>query len=111
MNVYVIELETMNVFNTNVNKIIMFKSSSHAYEYALKLEPLIKRDKINSLDEAIKSKVIWESNRHNFPRYRCKMTSIDNDVIIGLHNYDKEKENYRHMIQNIYKNLKINDLI
>ena len=111
MNVYVIELETVNVFNTNVNKIIMFKSSKHGYEYALKLEPLIKRDKINTLDEAIKTKIIWESNRHNFPRYRCKMTAIDNDIMTGMYNHDKEKENYRQVLQTIYKNLKINDLI
>ncbi len=109
MSSYLIELETINIFNTSINKIILFKSAESAYEYALKIEPLIKRETINMMEKAIEMKIIWESNNNIFPKYKCKITPIDNDILWGLYHLDKDTGRY--LIQNIYTNLKVNNII
>jgi hypothetical protein len=106
MLAYLIELETINIFNTNTNKIILCKTANLAYEYALKLEPMIKRDIINTIDIAINSMIIWETT-NNFPRYRCKLTPIENDILWSVYQLDKNKN----VLTNIYTNLKINNII
>jgi hypothetical protein len=109
MLAYLIELETINIFNTNTNKIILFKTAILAYEYALKLEPMIKRDIINTIDIAINSMIIWETT-NNFPRYKCKLTPIDNDILWSVYMNDKTFQN-RNVLTNIYTNLKINNIV
>ena len=107
-NCYLLELEIINIFNTNTNKVILCKSYEMAYEYGMKIEPLIKRAHINSIEKAIENKIIWETD-NNFPKYKCKITPINCDIMWELYNmnpYDKHK-----IVQNIYTHLKINNLV
>ena len=107
---YLIELETINVFNSTTTKVILCKAANLAYEYALRIEPLIKRDNINSLESAINDKIIWEGNKTSFPKYKCKLTEIDNDILCAymIQNKDITKP---YIIQNIYTHLKINNIV
>jgi hypothetical protein len=108
MPLYLIEVETVNIFNSNINKIIFFKTAKHAYDYAIKLDPLVKKDNIYSLEKAIKNNIIWESNKNIFPFYKCKIIEMDNDMMWGVYHCEKDKGN---LVQSIYKNLKINEVI
>ena len=112
MLAYLIELETINIFNTNTNKIFLCKTANLAYEYALKLEPMIKRDIVNTIDYAIDNMVIWETN-NSFPRYRCKLTPIDNDILWSLYSSNNilDREKSRNIVNNIYTNLRINNIL
>ena len=82
-NCYLLELEIINIFNTNTNKVILCKSYEMAYEYGMKIEPLIKRAHINSIEKAIENKIIWETD-NNFPKYKCKITPINCDIMWEL---------------------------
>lgn len=113
-NCYLLELEIINIFNTSTTKIILCKSGELAYEYGLKIEPMIKRNNINPIEKALDKKIIWETD-NNFPKYKCKMIPINCDILWELYNmdtkfslnpYDKHK-----IVQNIYTNLKINNLV
>jgi hypothetical protein len=105
---FLLEFETVNVFNSTINKIMIFKSAQDAYHYGLKIEPMIARGKINSIEKAIENTIVWESAK-TFPRYRCKIHSMDTDILWGL--YSSETNTPQYLIQNIYKNLKINDML
>ena len=107
-NCYLLELEIINIFNTSTTKIILCKSYELAYEYGLRIEPMIKRTNINSIEKAIDNKIIWETD-NNFPKYKCKMTPINCDIIWELYNMNpRDKHN---LVQNVYTNLKINNLV
>ena len=107
---YLVELETTNIFNTSINKVILCKSAELAYEYGLKLEPLIKRDMIYNIENALSNSIIWETNC-NFPRYKCKINKIDCDLLWSLYTDIDMKLSLNRIVQNIYTNLKINNFI
>ena len=115
MSCYLLELETINIFNTSTNKIIFCKTAELAYDYGLKIEPLIRRDVINSLEKAIDNKIIWESNRNNFPKYKCKINCINSDIMWALYHNIENKFTVHpqtsRLIHNIYSALKTNEVI
>jgi hypothetical protein len=105
---YLLEYETLNIFNITINKVILFKNFEDAYNYGLKIEPLITRSKINSIEQTKECKIIWESAK-SFPKYRCKIYNLDSDVVYGIYATDIISPNF--LVQNIYKTLKINEVL
>jgi hypothetical protein len=105
-NAYLLELKTINIFNSNTSKVFLFKTDEDAYNFAIKLEPTIKKYNISNI---IDYGTIWESNPSIFPKYVCEIKKIHNDIIHGLSNNIINDGNY--IINSLYKNLKINNII
>jgi hypothetical protein len=106
-NAYLLELKTINIFNSNTSKVYLFKTDEDAYNFAIKLEPLIKKNKIYSMEYSLINNIIWESNPTIFPKYICEIKKINNDIIWGLMSCNTDT----HAINFLYKNLKINNII
>lgn len=104
---YLVVIKIKNIFNSTINKVILFSSIENAYNYGLNYDLYIQRNQINSIDEAIKTNLIWNS-KGNFPIYVCKIYQVDNDIICNIYQgMDQEKL----LVQSLYKNLKINNLL
>lgn len=112
-NAYLLELKTINIFNSNISKVFLFKTEEDAYNFAIKLEPTIKKYNISNIDKALQVEnnygTIWESNPSIFPRYVCEIKKIHNDIIHGLSTNIINDGHY--IINSLYKNLKINNII
>jgi hypothetical protein len=111
MTAYLLEYEIINIFSSNISKIILFNNMENAYEYGKTYEPLIKREIINPLSyQTINDKfTVWESSKNIFPRYICRISPVDNDILWGF--YQNNIEANKNLIQSFYKNLKINGII
>lgn len=105
-NAYLLELKTINIFNSNTSKVILFKTLEDAYNFAIKLEPTIKKYNISNMNE---NGIIWESNPSIFPKYICEIKNIHNDIITSLSNGVLNDGAY--IINALYKSLKINNII
>jgi hypothetical protein len=108
-NAYLLEFKTLNIFNSNVSKVYLFKTKEDAYNFAVKLEPTIKKYNICNIVDAIQIATIWESNPSIFPRYVCEIKKINNDIIQSLSNSIINEGSY--IMNSLYKNLKINNII
>lgn len=104
-NAYLLELKTINIFNSNVSRVYLFKSGEDAYNFAIKLEPTIKKYNITNNNTGI----IWESNPSIIPKYRCEITQLDNNIIDNLSQNILNEGTY--ILNSLYKNLKINNII
>lgn len=106
-NSYIVILKSKNIFSSNINKVYLFSSLDNAYEYAVNLEQHLKKDLINTQEIAINTNLVWKS-KNTFPYWSCKIYPIDNDVIWNIY---QGTEQDKYLVQYLYKNLKINDLI
>jgi hypothetical protein len=108
-NAYLLELKTINIFNSNISKVFLFKTEEDAYNFAIKLEPTIKKYNINNMINAVQIGTIWESNPSIFPKYICEIKNIHNNIITSLLNGIHNDGSY--IINSLYKSLKINNII
>jgi hypothetical protein len=106
---YLLIFKTKNIFASNITKILLFKNSTEAYEYAINIDPFMKRDKIYTLEEALNNKYIWQSNLGQFPNYNCKIFKVSSDVLWNI--YQDIKQSDRNILQYFYKQLKLYNII
>jgi hypothetical protein len=106
---YLLVLKNKNIFNSQINRIIMFKSFDVAYEYGKNLEPFMKKEIVYTQEEAEKNNVIWITSKNNYPQITCKIYPISNDTALNIYLTINESE--KNIVQFLYKNLKINNII
>lgn len=108
-NGYIVVLKNKNIFNSQINKVIMFKSFDIAYEYGKNLEPFMKKEIVYTKEEVEKNHVLWITSKNSFPQITCKIYPISNDTLLNI--YLTIQEGEKNIIQFLYKNLKVNNLI
>lgn len=106
-NSYLVIIKSRQLLTTSITKVILFNNIDLAYEYALNLN-IANKEKVNTLDEVIKTNVVWKSIKSVFPIYECKIFPIDNDTICNIYQTLSENEK---IIPYIFKELYINDII
>jgi hypothetical protein len=106
-NAYLIEVKIINIFNSSLSKYFIFKNKEDAYNFAINIEQNIKKTIINPIESLDKNPLVWSSNKLNFPRYICEIKPIDNNVLCSLYINNNESQ----LLNYIYKNLKINNII
>ena len=107
MTAYLLELKVINIFNTNITKVFIFKNKEEGYNFAKTMEPFIKKEIINPIEKLENSPIVWISNTNILPRYVCELKPLDNNVLWGFYMDSREPQ----IIHNIYKNLKINNFV
>jgi len=108
-NGYLVVLKNKNIFNSQINKVIMFRSFDIAYEYGKNLEPFLKKEIIYTKEDVNKNHVIWITSKNSFPQITCKMYPISNDTLLNI--YLTIQDGEKNIINFLYKNLKVNNLI
>lgn len=106
-NSYLVLLKTRQILNISISKVVLFNSMNLAYDYALNLN--YPKDKINTIDDAIKTYQVWKSYKNSsLPIYECKIIPIDNDILCNIYQTLPDNEK---IIPYIYKELIINEII
>lgn len=100
---YFLVYKTKNVLNSNVSRVLIFKTAELAYEYALNTDTHFKKAKMNLLDDAIKSKIVWKTSS-SFPTYMCKLIEIDSELLCEIYQVSSSEQNTVHFL---YKQLKL----
>lgn len=100
---YFLVYKTKNILNSNISKILIFKTAELAYEYAINNDYHLKKEILNTVDDAIKQKIIWKTSA-GFPTRICKIIEIDSDLLCNIYQLPTKDTNIVHFL---YKQLKL----
>ena len=109
-NAYIIVLKSKTIFNSQILKVQMFKTFEKAYEYGNNIEPGTTKEIIYTREEVQKNRVLWITSKNIYPQQTCKIYSIPNDKILNIY-LSCPNEKIATMVQYLYINLKMNNLI
>lgn len=105
-NSYLVILKSRQLTSLSISKVILFSNINIAYEYAMNIA--INKEKVNTLDDTIKTRTVWKSSRNILPIYECKIIPVDNDILCNIYQTLPDNEK---IIPYIYKELFMNDII
>ena len=61
MTAYLLELKVINIFNSNIQKVFIFKNKEEGYMFAKNMEPSIKKEIIKIIPEIIQNKYFFDN--------------------------------------------------
>ncbi len=105
-NSYLVILKTRQLLSLSISKVLLFNNIETAYEYAINIG--VTKEKINTLEETIKTKFVWKSHKNVLPIYECKIIPVDNDIMCNIYQTLPENEK---VMPYIYKELFINEIV
>jgi hypothetical protein len=105
-NSYLVILKIRQLLSISISKVVIFNNINFAYDYAMNLS--YPKEKANTLDDVIKTRVVWKSGKSTLPIYECKIVPIDNDILCNIYQTLPDNEK---IIPYIYKELIINEII
>lgn len=106
---FVLIYKIKDLFGSNIKKIIVFKTFDDAYNYGLSMEPYINKTIIYSKEDTLKNSMLWTSSIDVFPKHKCKIVEVPNDVLWNI--YQTTAENETKLMHHIIKTMKINNII
>jgi len=105
-NSYLVILKSRQLTSLSISKVVLFSNIDLAYEYAINMG--FNKEKVNTLDETIKTNVVWKSSKRVLPINECKIIPIDNDILCNIYQTLPDNEK---IMPYIYKELFMNDII
>ena len=105
-NSYLVILKSRQLLSLSISKVVLFSNINLAYDYAINLS--FYKEKINTLDDTIKTHLVWKGPKNNLPIYECKIIPIDNDILCNIYQTLPDNEK---IMPYIYKELFINEII
>jgi hypothetical protein len=108
-NSYLIVLKSKNIFNSHVQKVALFRTFESAYEFGKKLDSISKKEIIYTKEEVEKYNLLWFTTKTIFPQITCKLYALSNDTILNIYLSCPIEE--KNILQYLYKNLKVNNVI
>ncbi len=105
-NSYLVILKTRQLLSLSISKVLLFSNIETAYEYAINIS--VSKEKINTLEETIKTNIVWKSSKNTLPIYECKIIPVDNDILCNIYQTLPDNEK---IMPYIYKELFINEII
>ncbi len=103
---YLVILKTKQLLSLSISKLVLFNNIETAYEYAINIG--VTKEKINTLEETIKTNIVWKSKNNVLPIYECKIIPVDNDILCNIYQTLPDNEK---IMPYIYKELFINEII
>ena len=105
-NSYLVILKSRQLTSLSISKVLLFSNIDLAYEYAINIA--LVKEKVNTLEDTIKTHVVWKSSKRVLPIYECKILPIDNDILCNIYQTLPDNEK---IMPYIYKELFMNDII
>ncbi len=105
-NSYLVILKTRQLLSMSISKVLLFNNIEIAYDYAININ--VFKEKINTLEDTIKTHIVWKSQKNVLPIYECKIIPVDNDIMCNIYQTLPENEK---VMPYIYKELFINEII
>ncbi len=105
---FVLIYKTKDLFASNIRKIIVFKNFEDAYEFGTNFEPYVNRQVIYSKEETLKNSVVWISNQQTFPKHKCRILEIPNDILWDVYQTVPEGSQ---LMNYIVKTLRTNSIL
>lgn len=105
---FVLFYKTKELFASSIKKIIVFKNFEDAYEYGLYFEPFVNKQIIYSKEDTLSNGIIWISNQQIFPKYKCKILEIPNDILADIYQTVPEGSQ---LMNYIIKSLRTNSIL
>jgi hypothetical protein len=104
-NKYLLILKNKNVFNSNIQKLILFKTFDEAYEYGLNIDSKLTKEIIYNKEDVLKNNILWISLKDTYPKYSCKLIPVSQDFVLNSY-LTTQIFNEKHLVQYLFKNLK-----
>ncbi len=105
-NSYLVILKTRQLLSLSISKVLLFNNIETAYEYAINIG--VTKEKINTLEDTIKTHIVWKSSKAVLPIYECKIIPVDNDILCNIYQTLPDNEK---VMPYIYKELFINEIV
>lgn len=105
-NSYLVVLKSRQLLSLSISKVVLFANINTAYDYAINLG--FNKEKINTIEDTLKTNIAWKSSKSVLPIYECKIIPIDNDILCNIYQTLPDNEK---IIPYIYKELFINEII
>jgi len=105
---FILIYKSKELFASHIKKIIIFKNFEEAYQYGLKFEPYITKQIVYSRDDTLKNSTVWVSNQQVFPKYKCSILEIPNDILWNIYHSVPEGNQ---LMNSIVKALRTNSIL
>ncbi len=106
---FVLIHKVKDLFSSTIKKIVIFKTFDDAYSYGLCMEPYINKPIVYSKEDTLKNSMLWTSTLDVFPKHKCKIIEVPNDVLWNI--YQTTTENETKLINHIIKTMRTNNII
>lgn len=105
-NSYLVILKNRQLLSMSISKVLLFNNIETAYDYAININ--VFKEKVNTLEETVKTHIVWKSHKNVLPIYECKIIPVDNDIMCNIYQTLPDNEK---IMPYIYKELFLNEII
>ncbi len=105
-NSYLLIIKSRQLMSMSISKIVLFNDPKLAYEYGINV--MYNKEKVNTLEKALETNLVWTSPKTTFPICECKIITIDNDILCNIY---QTLPNNEKILLHIYKELVLNEII
>ena len=105
---FVLIYKTKDLFSSNTRKIIVFKNFDEAYQYGINFDTHINKHIKYLPEETIKNGIVWISNNQIYPKHKCEILEIFNDMDWGVY---QNVPDGTQLMNYIIKTLKTNNIL